>query len=85
MGSYIHYLMFLTLCHMSSAICEPDCANGGVCVAPGVCRCPTGFHGETCQEGKAHLLLDKDLSFCVGPWWAEGVLLPPGSLQETVL
>lgn len=27
--------------------------NGGVCIAPGVCQCLKGFHGETCQEGKA--------------------------------
>lgn len=33
------------------AVCQPACANGGVCVAPGVCRCVPGFHGEACQQG----------------------------------
>ncbi|XP_051912828.1 von Willebrand factor D and EGF domain-containing protein [Hippocampus zosterae] len=35
---------------MCRAICEPECLNGGACIAPGICQCPTGFHGETCQE-----------------------------------
>lgn len=34
------------------AVCQPACTNGGVCVAPGVCRCVPGFHGEACQQGK---------------------------------
>lgn len=43
----------------SSAICQPECVNGGVCIAPGVCQCPRGFHGETCQEGEVCLSLDQ--------------------------
>lgn len=46
---HVHILTF-------AAICEPDCVNGGACVAPGVCQCLRGFHGETCQEGKARLI-----------------------------
>lgn len=55
MNLYI-FVFPLLFIHIFSAICEPDCANGGVCIAPGVCQCLRGFHGETCQEGKAHLL-----------------------------
>lgn len=43
--------ILLFICNFS-AICEPECLNGGTCVAPAVCQCPRGFHGETCQEGK---------------------------------
>lgn len=45
----VHIVIFPRL----SAVCEPACVNGGVCIAPGVCRCVRGFHGETCQHGEA--------------------------------
>lgn len=49
--------MRLVLCYFAavvlpSAICEPACVNGGLCIAPDICQCLWGFHGENCQEGK---------------------------------
>lgn len=40
---------------LTSAICLPECQNGGLCIAPGVCECLKGYHGETCQEGTVRL------------------------------
>ena len=31
-----------------AAVCTTACENGGVCVAPDQCRCPSGFSGTTC-------------------------------------
>ncbi|KAG7268064.1 hypothetical protein CRUP_014925, partial [Coryphaenoides rupestris] len=31
------------------SICLPECQHGGVCVAPGVCACPPGYHGDACD------------------------------------
>uniref|UniRef100_A0A8I3WWR2 Epidermal growth factor-like protein 7 n=1 Tax=Callithrix jacchus TaxID=9483 RepID=A0A8I3WWR2_CALJA len=33
-----------------AAICQPPCRNGGSCVQPGHCRCPSGWQGDTCQS-----------------------------------
>ncbi|XP_037652839.1 epidermal growth factor-like protein 7 isoform X3 [Choloepus didactylus] len=33
----------------AAAICQPPCQNGGSCVQPGQCHCPTGWQGDTCQ------------------------------------
>ena len=30
-------------------MCEPACQNGGLCLAPGQCRCRLGFAGASCQ------------------------------------
>ena len=32
-----------------SALCYPQCMNGGSCVAPGVCSCAEGFQGYHCE------------------------------------
>lgn len=32
--------------------CNPECANGGTC-ENGVCRCPRGLSGSSCQTGKS--------------------------------
>ena len=31
--------------------CNPPCQNGGQCIGPGQCQCPTGYVGPQCQEG----------------------------------
>uniref|UniRef100_A0A1I8I9K2 Protein kinase C-binding protein NELL2 n=1 Tax=Macrostomum lignano TaxID=282301 RepID=A0A1I8I9K2_9PLAT len=36
-------------CTCLPAICQPACLNGGSCLRPGVCTCPTGFHGRRCE------------------------------------
>ncbi|XP_046566024.1 uncharacterized protein LOC124274701 [Haliotis rubra] len=30
-------------------VCNPACANGGTCTAPGRCECRAGFEGPTCR------------------------------------
>ncbi|KAK8386242.1 hypothetical protein O3P69_010740 [Scylla paramamosain] len=30
-------------------ICKTPCENGGVCIAPGVCKCRRGFRGTACE------------------------------------
>ena len=32
--------------------CDPQCQNGGQCIGPGRCQCPTGYVGPQCQEGR---------------------------------
>lgn len=34
-----------------SADCKPVCLNGGTCIKPNVCACPSGFYGSQCQIG----------------------------------
>lgn len=34
-----------------SANCEPKCKNGGKCLRPGKCRCPSGLGGKYCEKG----------------------------------
>ncbi|XP_044013576.1 protein shifted-like isoform X2 [Aphidius gifuensis] len=34
-----------------TALCYPNCMNGGNCTAPGVCSCPPGFQGPYCEGG----------------------------------
>uniref|UniRef100_A0A8W8KZY2 EGF-like domain-containing protein n=1 Tax=Magallana gigas TaxID=29159 RepID=A0A8W8KZY2_MAGGI len=34
----------------ANAICNPVCANGGTCVAPNQCSCPSIVGGDNCQE-----------------------------------
>ena len=40
---------FLRLLH--PAFCHPECLNGGRCIKPFVCQCPTGTTGDQCQTG----------------------------------
>lgn len=37
---------------MSPALCRPVCLNGGTCIKPNICACPSGFYGSQCQIGK---------------------------------
>jgi len=34
-----------------TALCYPNCMNGGNCTAPGVCSCPPGYQGPYCEGG----------------------------------
>ena len=35
-----------------TAVCNPNCENGGVCVEPNNCRCKVGYTGNLCENGK---------------------------------
>lgn len=34
-----------------AAVCLQKCKNGGECVGPNTCQCPTGWEGLQCQTG----------------------------------
>lgn len=40
-----------------TAVCNPLCLNGGICVRPNMCACPYGFYGPQCQRGKKVLFI----------------------------
>ncbi|CAB0006247.1 unnamed protein product [Nesidiocoris tenuis] len=35
--------------HLTKAVCLPGCENGGACVSPNLCSCPSNFYGPYCQ------------------------------------
>lgn len=37
---------------LSAGVCEPMCMNGGRCVGPDVCDCPSGWRGKRCDKRK---------------------------------
>lgn len=39
-------------CFWLQGICEPRCMNGGRCVGPNVCSCPSGWGGKRCNTRK---------------------------------
>lgn len=39
----LHFVLDLAIC---------NCQHGGTCVAPGVCRCPNGYSGNSCEKRK---------------------------------
>ena len=36
-----------------TAVCDPECDNGGTCVGPGQCHCTEHYSGPRCQQGKS--------------------------------
>ena len=38
----------------STAVCSPECQNGGECTAPGQCTCTNEWEGPGCVERKFH-------------------------------
>ena len=50
-------------------VCLPECQNGGVCIRPGVCHCPSTWEGARCQRSKGAFLC-----FFV-PWFVIRVIL----------
>lgn len=43
-----------------TATCEPRCMNGGRCVAPNKCSCPSGYKGKKCHKGELNLLATEE-------------------------
>ncbi|XP_061719868.1 fibrillin-2-like isoform X1 [Cydia pomonella] len=35
-------------------LCRPDCGSPGACIAPNMCRCPSGVEAPTCLQGGAY-------------------------------
>ena len=46
----------LPLSSLMTAICILPCLNGGRCVAPYQCECPTGWAGTRCHSGEFTML-----------------------------
>ncbi|TFK34913.1 insulin-like growth factor binding protein [Crucibulum laeve] len=40
----------LSLLDIQSSACSPACAGAGICSAEGVCTCPPGFNGTSCES-----------------------------------
>lgn len=36
-----------------TAICNPNCQNGGSCTSPNICDCVNGWSGPTCSAGNS--------------------------------
>uniref|UniRef100_A0A8C2AWB6 von Willebrand factor D and EGF domains n=1 Tax=Cyprinus carpio TaxID=7962 RepID=A0A8C2AWB6_CYPCA len=47
---YIQLAKTHMMCMLISANCYPKCKNGGECLRPGKCRCPSGFGGKYCHK-----------------------------------
>ncbi len=54
-ASKVHLIIALhwhcVFINLIAAICIPSCENGGICISPGHCACPSGFIGARCEEG----------------------------------
>ena len=35
-----------------TALCEPSCLNGGQCLSPNTCLCPSRWTGDQCEKGE---------------------------------
>lgn len=47
--------LYGVICFRHVAVCVEDeppghCFNGGTCTSPGVCACPEGYEGNTCES-----------------------------------
>lgn len=47
----LSYNFPLSFC-LFAGVCEPMCMNGGRCVGPDVCDCPSGWRGQRCDKRK---------------------------------
>ncbi|KAL9185156.1 hypothetical protein ACHAXT_002933 [Thalassiosira profunda] len=64
-----------------SAACSFTCENGGRCVGPDQCQCPTGWEGLDCTKpvceetcGQRELCVDPDTCECIPGYRGEGCL-----------
>ena len=58
-------LIVLSQVIYSLALCPVPCKNGGECVNPtsNECRCPQGFQGQYCENGKLYVCIFLALSY----------------------
>lgn len=54
-GIYPQCLNSSTYCFVCiyTAVCTPQCLNGGNCTEPGVCNCTMEWMGDHCEQGKS--------------------------------
>lgn len=48
-------------------MCRHPCLNGGVCIPPGLCSCPSGYVGNVCQHAVC-ILPCLNGGTCIGPY-----------------
>lgn len=41
-------------CFSPTAMCDPTCQNGGVCVGPNICLCLATYAGPICEDSKLY-------------------------------
>lgn len=41
---------FYIIFYFLTAICSPNCQNGGLCIRPNRCKCLSAFSGKLCQH-----------------------------------
>ncbi|XP_050525527.1 hemocytin [Daktulosphaira vitifoliae] len=75
-------------------ICEPSCLNGGNCISPNTCQCPTDFKGPQCQypESSCDIMKlnfngnfkcsDNDVNNNCTLWCPQGSILEPYRSSE---
>uniref|UniRef100_A0A8C3XNT5 EGF-like domain-containing protein n=1 Tax=Chelydra serpentina TaxID=8475 RepID=A0A8C3XNT5_CHESE len=56
---------------MLSGVCDPMCMNGGRCVGPNICSCPSGWRGKQCNTRK--YLITNMLKLIKGNIWLNNV------------
>nr|CAD7452834.1 unnamed protein product [Timema tahoe] len=58
-----------------AAVCSSPCMNGGRCIGPELCACPSGFTGQYCQTGSSSGGLF-NLGYAKTPRGSELTLIP---------
>lgn len=50
-GINVNYITVISTGVCLPALCSSRCLNGGMCMSPGVCICPPGYYGASCEKG----------------------------------
>ena len=50
---YNGFLLNIVLLLCCPAICTDGCDNGGTCVDPEMCECPSNWQGQKCDDGES--------------------------------
>jgi len=58
MSPFHRAIMYSSIDHVFFiAVCISCCRNGGRCIFPGHCSCPSGWTGRCCEEGMEEMLM----------------------------